>query len=202
VRAEVFLIPEVPVGRLAIMPRPRAGDWLEDEVASWQSSRLDIVVSLLEDDEVTELGLGDEPAVCERFGVRLLRFPIPDRGVPASYPAASELVTRLVTELRSGRGIGIHCRIGVGRFALMAVSLLAALGIPVESAWASVARARGLSVPDTPAQRAWVASAKKTQTETVRSSHETKIEGETRSVERPSGKLSAIRVPVRGAERD
>ena len=156
-RAEVFLIPEVPFGRLAIMPRPRAGDWLEDEVASWQSSGLDVVVSLLEDHEVTDLGLGDEPAVCERIGVPLLRFPIPDRGVPASYPAASELVTRLVTELRSDRGVGIHCRIGVGRSALMAVSLLAALGIPVESAWASVARARGLSVPDTPAQRAWVA---------------------------------------------
>jgi protein-tyrosine phosphatase len=157
VRAEVFLIPEVPFGRLAIMPRPRAGDWLEDEVASWQSSGLDVVVSLLDDHEVTDLGLVDEPAVCERIGVRLLRFPIPDRGVPASYPAATELVTRLVTELRSGRGVGIHCRIGVGRSALMAVSLLAALGIPVESAWASVARARGVSVPDTPAQRAWVA---------------------------------------------
>jgi protein-tyrosine phosphatase len=157
VRAEVFLIPEVPVGRLAIMPRPRAGDWLEDEVASWQSSGLDVVVSLLEDNEATELALGDEPVVCERIGVRFLQFPIQDRGVPTSYAAVSELVDRLVAELRSGRGVGIHCRIGVGRSALMAVSLLAALGIPVESAWASVARARGLSVPDTPAQRAWVA---------------------------------------------
>ena len=147
VRAEVFLIPEVPVGQLAIMPRPWAAEWLEDEVASWQSSGLDVVVSLLEDNEVTDLGLGDEPAVCERIGVRLLRFRIPDRGVPASYLTATELVTRFVTELRSDRGVGIHCRIEVGRSALMAVCLLAALGIPVGPASVSVARARGLSVP-------------------------------------------------------
>jgi hypothetical protein len=43
-----------------------SGGWLEDEVASWQSSGLEVVVSLLEDNEVTDLGLGDEPAVCER----------------------------------------------------------------------------------------------------------------------------------------
>jgi protein-tyrosine phosphatase len=59
--------------------------------------------------------------------------------------------------LRAGRGVGIHCRIGVGRSALLAVCVLAALGVPVESAWVSVGRARGMSVPDTLAQRAWVA---------------------------------------------
>jgi hypothetical protein len=32
---------------LAIMPRPRAGDWLEDEIDQWQREGLKIVVSLL-----------------------------------------------------------------------------------------------------------------------------------------------------------
>src|SRR5262245_59392487 len=157
VRAELYPIAECPAGRLAIMPRPRAGDWLEDEAASWRRQGLDIVVSLLEDAEVAELGLGAEPELCERAGLQFVRFPLPDRGVPADAPAVSELVSALVAELRTGRGVGIHCRIGVGRSASLAVCVLAALGVPVESGWAAVQRSRGLSVPDTLAQRAWVA---------------------------------------------
>jgi protein-tyrosine phosphatase len=156
-RAEIYPIAGVPAGRLAILPRPRAADWLEEEVASWQRSGLEVVVSLLEDAEVAELGLGQEAELCQRAGVRFLRFPIPDRGVPASLRALSELVGTLVAELRQERGVGIHCRIGVGRSALVASCVLAALGLPLESAWASIERARGLSVPDTPEQQAWVA---------------------------------------------
>src|SRR5438874_882122 len=37
-RAEIYPIAGVPFGRLAIMPRPRAGDWLPDEVASWRGA--------------------------------------------------------------------------------------------------------------------------------------------------------------------
>jgi protein-tyrosine phosphatase len=157
-RAEVYLIADVPIGRLAIMPRPRAGDWLEDEVASWHRSGLDVVVSLLEEDEVAELGLDQEADTCQGAGLRFLSLPIPDRGVPESRAAVSELVGALTEELRQGRGVGIHCRIGLGRSALVAACVLAALGVPVESAWASLQRARGLSVPDTPEQRAWVAA--------------------------------------------
>ncbi len=154
-RAELYPIPECPSGRLAVMPRPRAGDWLDDEAASWRQQRLDVVVSLLEDAEVAELGLGDEAAACARAGLRFVRCPIPDRGLPAEA-TASALVADVTAELRAGRGVGIHCRIGVGRAACLAVCALAALGLPVEAAWAAVQRARGQKVPDTPEQRAWV----------------------------------------------
>ncbi|HEY1189828.1 MAG TPA: hypothetical protein VGE74_19420 [Gemmata sp.] len=156
-RAELYPIPECPAGRLAIMPRPRAGDWLEDEAASWRQQGLDTVVSLLEDAEIAELGLGAEPELCVRAGLRFVRFAIPDRGVPAHASAVSELVSDLVAELRAGRGVGIHCRIGVGRSASLAVCVLAALGVPAEAGWAAVQRSRGLAVPDTPAQKVWVA---------------------------------------------
>jgi hypothetical protein len=48
------------VGRMAIMARPRAGDWLESEVDEWKAAGIDVVVSLLERDEVVELGLQRE----------------------------------------------------------------------------------------------------------------------------------------------
>jgi protein-tyrosine phosphatase len=157
-RAELYLVPECPAGRLAIMPRPRAGDWLEDETASWRRQSLDVVVSLLEDAEIADLELSAEQSMCERAGLRFLRFPIPDRGVPGSAQAVSELVSSLVAELRNGRGVGIHCRMGIGRSASLAVCVLCALGMPIEKAWAAVQRSRGLTVPDTAEQRAWVGS--------------------------------------------
>jgi protein-tyrosine phosphatase len=156
VRAELYPIVDCPTGRLAIMPRPRAGDWLEDEVRSWRHQGLDIVVSLLEESEVAELDLADEAQTCAQVGLRWLNFPVPDCGVPASARAVSALVTALVEELRAGKGVGIHCRIGVGRSSCVAACILAALGMSLETAWGAVERARGLSVPDTEAQRAWV----------------------------------------------
>jgi protein-tyrosine phosphatase len=140
------------------MPRPRAGDWLEDEVASWLRSGLEVVVSLLEDEEIAELGLEQEAELCRRGGIQFLRLPIPDRGVPASPGPVTALVRTVVAELQAGRGVGIHCRIGVGRSALVACCVMAALGVPVEAAWSSLHRSRGLSVPDTEAQRAWVSA--------------------------------------------
>jgi protein-tyrosine phosphatase len=156
--AEVYPITAAPCGRLAIMPRPRAGDWLPDEVASWRRSGLDVIVSLLQDDEVEELGLEHKQAACVEAGLRFVCFPVPDRGVPGSAEALSQLVTSLAEDMRQGRGVGIHCRIGVGRSALVAVCVMRSLGLSLESAWEAVQRSRGLSVPDTPQQRAWVSA--------------------------------------------
>lgn len=155
-RAEVYLIRGCPVGRLAIMPRPRAGDWLGDEIADWKWAGIDVVVSLLEDHEVAELGLGGEGDGCTAAGLTFLRFPIPDRGAPVSRRAIDELTRRLTAELNAGRGVGIHCRIGVGRAALVAACVLVACGQSAAAAWEAVEQARGRPVPDTPGQRDWV----------------------------------------------
>jgi len=56
----VYWIKSHTQSRLAIMPRPRAGDWLDDEIAGWKADGIDIVVSLLEANEVYELGLSQE----------------------------------------------------------------------------------------------------------------------------------------------
>lgn len=155
-RAELYPVDNVPFGRLAIMPRPRAGDWLHAEVASWKQAGIDCVVSLLEPAEIAELGLEAEAASCRQAGLEYLVFPIPDRGVPRSADELIRLVESLAARLRSGLGVAIHCRIGIGRSALVAACVLAFLGQPVEAAWRSIEAARRLPVPDTPEQRVWV----------------------------------------------
>jgi len=42
--------------RLAIMARPRGGEWLEDEIIQFQKQHIGAIVSLLEPSEISELG--------------------------------------------------------------------------------------------------------------------------------------------------
>jgi hypothetical protein len=155
-KAELYWVERPWSGRLAIAPRPRGGDWLEDEIRAWKREGMDIVVSSLTDEEIAELGLGNEAKFCRVHGLIYIPFPVPDRGVPASAPATMELVRCIGTELTAGKSVVIHCRQGVGRSALLAACLLVQAGMNVETAFASLAAARGCPVPETGEQRAWV----------------------------------------------
>lgn len=155
-RAEIFWIDGVGKGRLAVLPRPRGGDWLGDEVRSLRACGLDVLVSLLTREEVEELDLADEAGCCAACGIEFVCFPFPDRGVPASAADALVLVRRLAALLSGGKAVAIHCRQGVGRSGLVAGCVLASLGENPESALDRIARARGRSVPDTAEQREWV----------------------------------------------
>lgn len=140
---------------LAVMPRPRAGDWLEDEVGLWQREGLSTVVSLLEPAEVAELELGAEPSVCASRGIEFRSFPIPDRGVPVSAAAFDSFLAPLVKNLREGASLGVHCRAGIGRAGLTAACILVRAGIPYPLAFPAISRARRVKVPDTEQQELW-----------------------------------------------
>jgi protein-tyrosine phosphatase len=139
------------------MPRPRGGDWLEDEIQAWLRSGVNVVVSLLTSDEIADLGLADEGKLCRANGIQFFSFPITDRGVPSSREAFSELVAKLAGQLAVGNNIAVHCRQGIGRSALVAICLLVLSGIDPEAANQQVGAARGCPVPETAEQRRWVA---------------------------------------------
>src|ERR671919_1670502 len=61
-QATVFWIAAPWRGRLGILPRPRGGDWLGDEIAAWRAAGIDTVVSLLEAEEEAQLVLEGEAA--------------------------------------------------------------------------------------------------------------------------------------------
>ena len=140
------------------MPRPRAGDWLDDEIAGWQTEGVDTVVSLLEAEEVAELGLQREAALCRRHDIEFLSFPIRDRDVPESAQAVVALVETIDHQVSAGNSVAIHCRAGIGRSSLVAACVLLSLGLEPGAAFDAIERARGVRVPDTEAQRAWVAA--------------------------------------------
>lgn len=101
-------------GALGIMARPRAGDWLEDEIAGWARDGVARVVSLIEASEVAELGLEREAGLCENNGIAFRSFPIVDRGLPASMSGVELLCREINDERGGGRRVAVHCRAGSG----------------------------------------------------------------------------------------
>jgi|SRR5712671_7220923 len=156
--AEVYWVRDIEPLKLAIMPRPRGGDWLEDEVLGWKQSGVTDVVSLLHRYEIEELSISDEEAFCKSSGIKYRSFPIQDRGTPAVLTDFFALVQELTALVQTERGVAIHCRAGIGRSGLTAACVLLNLGIPATQVFAMLSRARGLVVPDTPSQIEWFQS--------------------------------------------
>jgi protein-tyrosine phosphatase len=160
-RSDVFWIRAPLMGRLAIMARPRAGEWLEDEIIGWQMEGVDTVVSLLEPAEISELGLENEAELSQEHGIEFISFPIQDRGLPASLRDATTLAQAVAHQVRQGKAVAIHCRAGIGRASLIAAGVLICSGLSADDAFRLISVARGIDVPDTEAQREWVVAFEK-----------------------------------------
>jgi protein-tyrosine phosphatase len=143
-------------GRLAVLTRPRGGDWIDDEIGGWKRAGLHMVVSLLETQEAAELELSREDDAARAEGVEFLSFPIPDRGVPVSMPPARSLLRNITDALDRGQNVGVHCRQGIGRSGMVAAGVLLVSGMGVEQAIRTVSESRGQTVPETPGQHEWL----------------------------------------------
>jgi protein-tyrosine phosphatase len=71
----------------------------------------------------------------------VLPFEIREGGVPEDREAFCELASDVARRLRAGEILLIHCAGGVGRTALLAISVLLALGIAMNEAESAVSRA-------------------------------------------------------------
>ena len=155
-QAKVFWVAGPWRGRLGILPRPRGGDWLEDETAAWRAAGIDMVVSLLEADEEAQLVLEGEAAAAAASGIDFKAFPIPDRGLPASRESVAELADDIGDALDTGRNVAVHCRQGIGRSGMIVASLLVAAGEDIQAALRTIRESRGLDVPETEEQQRWM----------------------------------------------
>jgi hypothetical protein len=65
----VYWISAAQPHRVAIVARPRGGDWLEDDIKRLSSEGIGVLVSMLTPEESVELGLSDEGKFCDQFGI-------------------------------------------------------------------------------------------------------------------------------------
>lgn len=152
---EIFWIDGNPPPTLAIVLRPRGTD-LEDELNYLKQGGIQTLVSLLEEEEASWLGLADEPAIAARLGLEFLSFPIPDTHVPSNRAAFREFIAGIVNRLRHGESIGVHCRGSIGRATVTAAAALIHLGWKPAAALTAIQKARGCTVPDTEEQQRWI----------------------------------------------
>lgn len=154
---DIYWIKASGKGRLAVMPRPRGHDGLEDEIRSLKGLGIDTLVSMLTAEEEEELGLEGEEAAALRHGLRFFSNPIPDRSVPERPQPTWRLAKALAADFTSGMKIAVHCRMGIGRSPLLLACIMVSTGMRTEDAWIAIGDARGCIVPDTLEQRAWLA---------------------------------------------
>ncbi|MEQ6249195.1 hypothetical protein ABMC89_09930 [Sulfitobacter sp. HNIBRBA3233] len=120
-----------------------------------RAAGIDTVVSLLERHEAAALGLQDEALLCDRAGLRFLNHPIPDMALPEAA-SFNRLVDDLAARLRAGESVAVHCRASIGRTGMVCAGVLGRFGRGAEDAIATVSAARGVTVPDTAEQAAFI----------------------------------------------
>lgn len=148
---------QVPsAGKVSIVQRPRGGDWLADDVRMLVANGVDVLVSLLMPDEVVELGLAEEAEVCRNRGIIYLCHPLKDLSTPPFSAEIFALLGQLQTYVAEGKHVAAHCRMGLGRSALIVTSVLVLSGFAPKDACTQLSCVRGYTVPETEAQRAWV----------------------------------------------
>ncbi|MFL5742602.1 MAG: dual specificity protein phosphatase family protein [Flavisolibacter sp.] len=138
------------------MERPRGGEWLADEIGNLKKQNVTLLVSLLEKEEINELGLQHQETICKSSGIDFINFPIVDRDIPRTNDKTDRLVDFLMNKLQGGSSVVIHCRMGIGRSSIIAASVLLRAGLKAENIIDHISKIRGLKVPDTDKQLQWL----------------------------------------------
>jgi protein-tyrosine phosphatase len=154
--ATIFTVQIDGPGGLAISPRPRGGDWLDDDVAALAQNGVGVLVSLLCADEARDLGLQDEAAVCAQHNIEFISLPVTDMCAPDEESDFIAEVHRLAELVAGGASVAVHCRQSIGRSGVLAVSIAIGTGLELEKALEAVSAARGLRVPETREQMDWL----------------------------------------------
>ena len=117
---------------------------------------MQVQVCLLEDHELTSLGIPTLIDEATARGVRVVRLPIPDGHVLRSLTPVLTLVDDILAAARSGAAVVVHCRGGLGRAGTVGGCVLARLGMPVDDVYEALRAARGANCPETSEQRGFI----------------------------------------------
>jgi protein-tyrosine phosphatase len=103
---------------------------IERGVREWAGVGVEVVVTLMEDDELDRIVPGFLDALA-RHRLESLRFPIRDFGAPAEHEA--ERFCHFVDDVRGrlgrGQSVLVHCNAGLGRTAVFLATLLRGCGV-------------------------------------------------------------------------
>lgn len=153
---EVQFIPsdwlETP-GRLGITfaPGKQAPSWFGEP---WQRNldldlqrlvevyHTDCLVSLLEEQEYSDLKIPDLRKKAAALGMRVLHLPIPDGSTPPDAVEFQAVIQEAIALLHADKTVVVHCRGGLGRAGTITAAILVGLGRSPEVAIQQVRETR------------------------------------------------------------
>ncbi len=142
--------------QLGIMSRPRGNEWLEEEILSVKKQGAKVIISLLEKDEIRELGLERQSEICAKYEIVYLHFSIPDRSIPDQDKNLHNFLKQIKERINQGDSTIVHCRMGIGRSSIIAGCLMLQDGYKPDELFSHISKVRGLKVPDTDEQEEWL----------------------------------------------
>ena len=149
----MFRVVDLPArvpGRLLLHSMPGRFEAIERVWHQVRTEAVGAIVCLAEDYEI-RLKSSQYAEALEAGTVpcSVLPFEIREGGVPENRDGFWALASDIANRLKSGEVVLIHCAGGVGRTAMLAITVLLALGAPMNEAESVVSRA-GSTVETTP----------------------------------------------------
>jgi protein-tyrosine phosphatase len=132
-------------GRLLLHSMPGRFEAIERAWQQVKSEAVGAIVCLVEQHEIrVKSSHYAEALESGTVPCSVLPFEICEGGVPENRDAFWALANDVAKRLQSGETVLIHCAGGVGRTAMLAISVLLALGEPMSEAESAVSRAGSL----------------------------------------------------------
>jgi predicted protein tyrosine phosphatase len=122
--------------------RVAGGQLAADLVTLSDHHGVQALLTLQEEDELEQCGLGGIFGGALTLGMESIWFPIPDGRAPGSPADVEATVDRVVALLEAGKTVAIHCLGGLGRSGTIAAAVLVRLGGRPGTAIARVRAAR------------------------------------------------------------
>ena len=135
-------LPDSVPGRLLLHSMPGRFEAIEKVWLQVQTDAVGAIVCLNEEFEIRQKSLKYAEALeTGTVPCSVVPFEIREGGVPENKDAFWALANDVANRLHSGEAVLVHCAGGVGRTALLAVSVLLAMGKPITEAEKLVSRA-------------------------------------------------------------
>jgi ADP-ribosyl-[dinitrogen reductase] hydrolase len=154
IRTDVAAPLDHDVGRLVLLPCPGWGERdsagtgtdaaMRDELRRIIAAGVTMLVTLLSDAELKQLGAAGLGAACRELQLDWAQCPIADYAAPGEEFEHAWAKAGLIVQQRLDRGdrVAIHCRAGIGRSGTIAARVLIERGVAPATALARVRAAR------------------------------------------------------------
>lgn len=122
---DVLALPDS--GKLIFTPCPGTkGVALQTSIEQLKHAGASAVITMMPDDELSEIGVEELPATVNRSGMHWFYMPVDDDAAPTETFQQSwqESRSKIMALLDNGETIAVHCRGGSGRTGLMAALIM------------------------------------------------------------------------------